>query len=84
MTNNKLTVQYLDEHSGDLHTPESFGRGLIAMAMQAARAQLAKAGDGKESVTLACSIEMTPFQALGCIRICVNTPVGVVCYHVNV
>lgn len=78
-----LTAQYVDEHSGDIHTYESFGRGVIAAIIGSAREALASKVDA-DSVDFDAQVSITPFTALGCLRICINTPLGRICFHKNI
>lgn len=79
MTN--LTPEYIDEHLDQVHTADSFGRSLAYHILSAAK----RTADGRSTeISVDCKATVSPIERSGCIRVCVDTPIGVVCYHVKV
>ena len=76
-----LTAEYIDEHLDQVHTADSFARSFAYQMLTAAKE---KVGDKSSEVTMDCKVSVSPIEKFGCIRVCVNTPIGRICYHVKV
>lgn len=49
----EISIAYLDEHSADIHTYESFGRAVISTMVISAKRRM-KEGSSEENVSLSC------------------------------
>jgi len=77
-----LSAKYITEHRSHVHTPESWGRAIIDLALQSALKQV---GSGeKPSVEVEGKLTVSAVEALGCINVCGTYNGVTVCYHVNV
>lgn len=78
----KLTKKYIDAHSSEVHTHESFARLLVDILLKEA---WEKVGDeGVEEFSTNLEFKVTPFEPKGCIRICVRRADGSWwCVHQN-
>lgn len=77
----QLTPEYIDDHLHRIHTADSFGRGLCYMILSAAKER----ADGRTpEISIDCTATVAPIESMGCIRICVDTPFGRLCYHAEV
>jgi hypothetical protein len=71
-----LTRAYIDDHIPEAHTPESFGRAIMAQALEAAKSLVPERG--AESVSLDATIKVAPRlttdpagRPVRCVSICV-------------
>ena len=76
----KLTVEYLEDHLHHVHTPDSFARGLAFNILTAAKREMRGPQDTFE---LQLTARLKPIEKTSCIELCVDTPIGPICYHVE-
>lgn len=77
----ELTREYIEDHLHHVHTPDSFARSLTYAILQSAKKS---AGPDQAEISVPCNATVSPIEKLGCIQICVETPFGTLCHHVNV
>lgn len=79
-----LTTKYIEEHAANVHTADSFGRGIADAALKAAFDAATREGGAIDRFQTDAQLSVEAFEPLGCIRVCVNTPFGRLCYHIKV
>lgn len=79
----QLSREYVESHQANIHTYDSFGRTVADLATQVAATAIERDGPVSD-VQFDAKVRVSPVTRLGCLRICINTPVGVVCTHINV
>ena len=78
----KLTREYIEQHSTEVHTYESFGRSLIAQALKEC---INKVGvTPGDTVTIEPKIIVKPVEIKRCLEICVTIGGAYICKHVKV
>ncbi len=77
-----LTAKYLEEHSANVQTYDSFARALVHGLLQDAKSKIEKGG-AKELISYDAKIDIHPTSLL-CIEVCISTPFGKICKHVGI
>jgi hypothetical protein len=69
----QLTNQYLMDHLSGVHTPESFGRAIIAMAITAATSKLGN--DKADSVEIELKATVRAVEPKTCVDVTIRDPI---------
>lgn len=85
MSNESLTVKYIEEHRNQIHTYDSFGRAIAALILQSAKLQMANNTLTGDNVKFKADIKVFPITTMGCLGVEVCVPLaGCTRVHVNV
>lgn len=77
-----MNAEYIEQHMTNVHTPESFGRSVIAHALKAAKKELG--AKVQSSVNISATIEVSEVPARQCVRVCVIIAGAEICTHIGV
>jgi hypothetical protein len=70
----KLTKQYLEDHMGQTHTQNAFGRLLVEMSIR--EAEIIVGNGEKDKVNFPIEFEVSPYMPTDCIKICAKNSAG--------
>lgn len=75
----RMSKKYVEDHQVKVHTAESWGRSVAYHVLDDAARSMGK--EEVEEVTVNGTFHVSPVEPEGCIRICLKTPFGVICFH---
>jgi hypothetical protein len=77
-----MNQKYIRDHQLHLHTPDSWGRAIAYQVLTDAGKSIGP--KEVETAVLTGTFHVSPIEALGCIEVCYDTPIGPICLHVEI